>query len=136
MHTPTAVEIANLCDEIHHLAGEIRARQAKMATLLRDQASDFASLLREQEALAAIAEPESPGIEGWDRLTLTERRIAVLLIRSSLGHSELAQELHVSTNTVKTHARRIYHKLGIHSRAELRALGAVLQLSAQGVPVR
>jgi LuxR family transcriptional regulator, maltose regulon positive regulatory protein len=40
---------------------------------------------------------------------------------------EIANELSVSTSTVKTHMRNLYAKLGVHSRAEAvqsaRALG-------------
>jgi LuxR family maltose regulon positive regulatory protein len=40
---------------------------------------------------------------------------------------EIARELHVSHNTVKTHIRSLYTKLGAHGRAEAvgraRALG-------------
>jgi LuxR family maltose regulon positive regulatory protein len=40
---------------------------------------------------------------------------------------EIADELYVSVNTVKAHARHLYAKLGIHSRSEAvehaRALG-------------
>lgn len=42
-----------------------------------------------------------------------------------LSAPEIADELYVSTNTVKTHMRHLYAKLGTHRRAETiaRALG-------------
>jgi LuxR family transcriptional regulator, maltose regulon positive regulatory protein len=42
-----------------------------------------------------------------------------------LSAPEIAHELYVSTNTVKTHMRHLYAKLGTHRRAETiaRALG-------------
>ncbi|HEX6524358.1 MAG TPA: LuxR C-terminal-related transcriptional regulator [Streptosporangiaceae bacterium] len=50
---------------------------------------------------------------------LTEREQAVLsLLRTSLSVSEIARELYLSTNTVKTHKRAIYRKLGVSSRQE------------------
>jgi LuxR family transcriptional regulator, maltose regulon positive regulatory protein len=35
-----------------------------------------------------------------------------------LSAREIADELSVSTSTVKTHMRNLYTKLGVHSRAE------------------
>ncbi len=55
---------------------------------------------------------------------LTPREAEVLdLLRSGRSNAEIAQALHVSIETVRTHARRIYRKLGVKSRRELRALG-------------
>ena len=50
---------------------------------------------------------------------LTEREQAVLgLLRKSLSVSEIARELYLSGNTVKTHRRAIYRKLGVSTREE------------------
>ncbi len=50
---------------------------------------------------------------------LTEREMEVLrLLRTDLSVPEIAQELYISVNTVKTHVKRIYSKLGAHSRYE------------------
>jgi LuxR family maltose regulon positive regulatory protein len=50
---------------------------------------------------------------------LTERERAVLsLLRNSLSVSEVARQLYLSVNTVKTHKRAIYRKLGVSSRQE------------------
>ena len=40
------------------------------------------------------------------------------LLRTELSGPEMARELYVSVNTVKTHTKRIYDKLGAHSRYE------------------
>jgi LuxR family maltose regulon positive regulatory protein len=44
-----------------------------------------------------------------------------------LSRHEIANELHISPNTVKTHMRHLYEKLGTHRRSEAvqraRALG-------------
>ena len=50
-------------------------------------------------------------------LTSAERRL-LLLLPTHLGFREIADELIVSTNTVKTQARSIYRKLGVSSRSE------------------
>ena len=55
---------------------------------------------------------------------LTEREIDVLrLLQSSLSLSEIARELFISPNTVKTHAKAVYRKLGVGSRNEAVRIG-------------
>jgi LuxR family maltose regulon positive regulatory protein len=50
---------------------------------------------------------------------LTERELAVLaLLPSLLTAGEIAAEFTVSVNTVKSHLRSIYTKLGVSSRRE------------------
>jgi LuxR family maltose regulon positive regulatory protein len=50
---------------------------------------------------------------------LTEREVRVLrLLRGSLTHSEIAAELSLSPNTIKTHTRAIYRKLGVRTRED------------------
>jgi LuxR family maltose regulon positive regulatory protein len=50
---------------------------------------------------------------------LTEREVAVLrLLASPLSLREVGSALYVSLNTVKTHARGVYRKLGASSREE------------------
>lgn len=53
------------------------------------------------------------------RPDLTEREHEVLLLLQSwLTHTEIADKLFVSVNTVKSHARSIYWKLGVSCRRE------------------
>ena len=50
---------------------------------------------------------------------LTERQVRVLrLLRGSLTLSEIATELSLSPNTVKTHTQAIYRKLGVCTRED------------------
>jgi LuxR family maltose regulon positive regulatory protein len=50
---------------------------------------------------------------------LTERELEVLrLLQGSLSLGEIAGELYISPNTVKTHAKAVYRKLGVSSRTE------------------
>ena len=50
---------------------------------------------------------------------LTQREQAVLsLLRKSMSVNQIAQELFLSGNTVKTHRRAIYRKLGVRTREE------------------
>ncbi|HUV94069.1 MAG TPA: LuxR C-terminal-related transcriptional regulator [Anaerolineae bacterium] len=50
---------------------------------------------------------------------LSERESAVLrLLRTDLSSTGIAQVLHVSVNTVRSHQKSIYGKLDVHSRFE------------------
>ncbi|MDQ6805182.1 MAG: response regulator transcription factor [Actinomycetota bacterium] len=53
---------------------------------------------------------------------LTPREADVLeLLQSGRSNAEIAHALHVSVETVRTHASRVYRKLGVASRRELRS---------------
>jgi DNA-binding NarL/FixJ family response regulator len=66
-------------------------------------------------ATVEIAEPVGPEL-------LTAREGDVLeLLQSGRSNAEIAQALHVSIETVRTHTRRIYRKLGVRTRRELHA---------------
>lgn len=59
---------------------------------------------------------ERPTVEGLVE-ELTEREVAVLrYLPSQLSQREIAAELYVSLNTVKTHCKAIYRKLGVDGR--------------------
>jgi LuxR family transcriptional regulator, maltose regulon positive regulatory protein len=77
---------------------------------------------------AAEQEPARPDGLGNNRATtparplvdsLSERELDVLrLLGSDLGGPDIARELSVSVNTVRTHTRHIYAKLGVTTRRE------------------
>jgi LuxR family maltose regulon positive regulatory protein len=60
-------------------------------------------------------------------LSVQEQRVLRLFV-AGLSKPEIASELVVSTNTVKTHLQRIYRKLNITSRAEAREAAPRLHL--------
>jgi DNA-binding CsgD family transcriptional regulator/tetratricopeptide (TPR) repeat protein len=76
---------------------------------------------RAQDELRATgARPRRFALAGSEALTASERRVA-RLAASGLSNREIAQQLFVTVNTVESHLRHGYLKLGVHSRAELPA---------------
>jgi len=55
---------------------------------------------------------------GWASLTVAERDVATLAAEG-LTNAEIARNLFVSANTVKTHLSRVFAKLGVSSRRDL-----------------
>jgi LuxR family maltose regulon positive regulatory protein len=103
-----------------------------------------------EEARKAVARCEDPGILN-ERLVRSERGVKVAphprvsrtgggealseselsvlrLLRSELSQREIAGELHLSFNTIKTHTRNIYRKLDVAERAEAVARARELSL--------
>jgi DNA-binding CsgD family transcriptional regulator len=76
-------------------------------------------LARAEAELAATGERARKRREGdGGELTPQERRVAVL-VSDGLTNREVAARLFVSTNTVETHLRHVFQKLGVRSRTEL-----------------
>ena len=99
-----------------------------------------ASLLMEIRSLLAGRTP-APAAAGPQRLLepLRDSELRVLrYLPSDLTAPEIAAELHVSPNTVKTHMRTLYAKLGTHRRHEAveraRALGLLAPSARPRVP--
>jgi DNA-binding CsgD family transcriptional regulator len=79
--------------------------------------------LRQEMAAAGVRRKILPGYEekprsGWDALTPTEIKVAHL-IGSGHTNKQTADELSVSANTVGTHVRSVFAKLGVRSRVQL-----------------
>jgi DNA-binding CsgD family transcriptional regulator len=70
------------------------------------------------ELIASGARPRRTALTGSDSLTPSERRVS-RLAADGLSTPEIAQQLFVTVNTVESHLRRTYLKLGVHSREEL-----------------
>ncbi|GCE29312.1 hypothetical protein KDA_47960 [Dictyobacter alpinus] len=68
-------------------------------------------------------------IANVESLSSQEQRVLRLLV-VELSYLEIARELVVSINTVKTQVNSIYRKLNVHSRREARAVAQQLHLSS------
>ncbi len=122
------VMILTVSDKDEDLFGAIRAG-AKGYLLKNSEASQVLDAIRRlangeavlPPALAArvldefAAPPQAPE-------TLTEREIEIIrLVAQGLGNKEIATQLSLSENTVKTHVRHILDKLQLRSRSEAAA---------------
>ena len=78
------------------------------------------------EAVSALS-ADSVSLVLVEPLSQQEIRVLKLLV-AGLSNGEIARELVVSTNTVKTHVKSIYRKLNISSREEARMVAKELKL--------
>jgi NarL family two-component system response regulator LiaR len=64
-----------------------------------------------------------------ESLGITPRELEILeLIAAGLSNREIAERVHVSENTVKTHSSRVFDKLGARRRTQAVQLGKELRL--------
>jgi LuxR family maltose regulon positive regulatory protein len=110
---------------------------AQMAALLRESlpsVKEPALSLYIKSLLQLFSQETAlPPINDSDSLTLVEplspQEIRVLkLLAAGLSNGDIASELVVSINTVKTHVKSIYRKLNIRSRQEARVVVKELRL--------
>ncbi|QEU93311.1 response regulator transcription factor [Streptomyces kanamyceticus] len=86
----------------------VRAEDAHTATVLADEASATLAML------STRAPPEEAGAPG-----LTPSELVVLSkLPGTVPLRGIADELHVSLNTVRSHTRAVYRKLGVGSRTQ------------------
>ena len=81
--------------------------------------------------LLAGVEPEPTAAPSTLQEPLKERELAVLrFLSTNLTAAEIGNELFLSVHTVKTHMRKLYAKLDVHTRAEAVQQGRALGLLA------
>ena len=94
---------------------------------------------RHSSFLASIAEPESPVVDHWRAgahaddamfvVPLSARETDVLKLLAQLWtNEEIAADLFLSMNTVKTHIRSVFQKLSVSRRADAVRRGRALGL--------
>jgi DNA-binding CsgD family transcriptional regulator len=93
-------------DDYHRT--DARVYRAEVQRVMREAG------VRREKWSTAIARPDT----GWASLTEAERRVAVLIAEGHTNRSAAA-ELGLSVNTIGTHLRLVFTKLGIQSRVQL-----------------
>jgi DNA-binding CsgD family transcriptional regulator len=96
----------------HHPAGDESFRKA--LTIFQDLGAPLWAKKADRELSQS-----GPGFAA-DGLTETEHRVAKLVIQGRTNR-EVATAMFVTENTVQTHVRHIFQKLGVRSRTELAA---------------
>lgn len=106
--------------EVHAMLAQLRGRAGHLEPVLDTVLAGIAHVLEWQGAAANAASGLHPGVTtapsgGW----LTERELVVLRdLPSMMTLGEIAAAQGISLNTVKTHVRSIYAKLGASTRRE------------------
>jgi LuxR family transcriptional regulator, maltose regulon positive regulatory protein len=119
---------------LHPVPGLLQ-RQARQRTAHAALIAEILSLLAGRTLAPPPARPR-PLLEA-----LSDSEIRVLrYLPTNLPASQIAGELYVSNNTVRTHIRHVYAKLGTHTRAEAvtraRALGLLAPSPLRGQATR
>jgi len=115
---------------LHRAPGllERQARQRSAHAALIAEIRDLLSGNKPAPRSAALRPPLEP-------LSNSEMRV-LRYLPTHLSAPEIADELSVSTTTVKTHLRHLYAKLGVHRRAEAVESARALGLLAPSAPRR
>ena len=105
-------------------APDLLERQARQGTSHPALIADILSLLAGRQ-LARPAGPQPP----LEALSHSEIRV-LRYLPTNLTGPQIARELYVSHNTVRTHMRHLYEKLDTHTRADTVAQARALGLLA------
>jgi LuxR family maltose regulon positive regulatory protein len=110
------IELAHVHLALGDLAGA-RTLRREIDELLR-QRPDLGTLIGEAQALRTLLSKErDPGAPGASALTAAELRLLPLLC-THLSFPEIAAEMFLSPNTIKSQAYSLYRKLGVSSRSQ------------------
>jgi DNA-binding CsgD family transcriptional regulator len=109
-------------------AGQTTAAQSLLVETLAQHellaatswAARVRAALRNLGVRHGIRGPRRRPATGWESLTETEQVVAQL-IAEGLTNREVSRRLYISPNTVNTHLRHLFQKLGVSSRAGLAA---------------
>ena len=120
------IELARVHVALADLAGA-RTLMQEIDEMLRRRPG-LGTLVGEAETLRAqLADQHGSGVAGASALTAAELRL-VPLLSTHLSFPEIAAELLVSRNTIKTQVLAIYRKLGASSRSQAVARARALNL--------
>jgi ATP/maltotriose-dependent transcriptional regulator MalT len=110
--------------ELRRLDAGLAARLHRTAAQWHAGHGHFADAIKHAQAAGDMSQTARPGSPRRDESApppeaLSRAELRVLrYLPSNLSGSEISSELFVSPNTVRTHVRHIYAKLGVHRRSE------------------
>ena len=93
----------------------------------------FPELSRDADGALSRRASELEGIRHPDASLSARERMIVLLMSNGLSNKEIARELCIAPETVKSHAKSIFWKLTVRSRAQAVYRAAALGLIAISV---
>ncbi|MFN8197537.1 MAG: response regulator transcription factor [Nakamurella multipartita] len=126
-----------VCPSARVVAVGTRMDPAALSAAIAAGARGFVIL--EQNGDTALNGSSRSRRTGWDgrpiehrpSLAVTDRELQILRgMTDGFSNLEIAKQLFVSEDTVKTHARRLFRKLGANDRAHAVALGMRFELVA------
>lgn len=120
----TAIVMMTMAEDVDGVARAVNA--GARGYLVKDASrEELTTMVTQALADAATRALPRPGVEGAEGLpSLTERELQVLRGMSrGRSNAEIGKELYLSEDTVKTHARRLFRKIGAADRAQAAAKG-------------
>jgi LuxR family maltose regulon positive regulatory protein len=119
-----------------HPLPELLERHARQGTAHLALTRNIITVLGRSPAAPAVAAAEHTPDHAPDLLPepLSQAEARVLsFLQTSLSAPEIARELYVSVNTIRTHTRHLYDKLGAHRRLEAIDRARAVGLLAPGL---
>lgn len=118
----------DLPDEFRDAIAERKVDAVILKSCTGEQLVDALERVHRGERVSASEDSLFPA-----NATLTEREREVLaLLARGLSNSQIARELYVSTDTVKTHVRKVFSKLDVSNRTQAALLAAREGLTPRG----
>jgi LuxR family maltose regulon positive regulatory protein len=133
---------------LHHawvlvLLAQLRCRRGRVNAARADVAAARSELaeLADTGRVAAVAEDVEREIAAASARALSgdvidqpskSELVVLRMLDTDLSTREIAEQLHLSANTVRSHVRALYRKLGVRTRAEAVARADALGLLDQG----
>ncbi len=121
-----ATRIEEVQAAVRDLAVQCRAKGQRDLAEAAEDTTDLCERLQVEIADLFRRDPPQEQVDPLDVLTERETEVARLIAAEHPSNAELAQRLHISEKTVKTHVSNILRKLGVTQRS---AIGFVMQPS-------
>jgi LuxR family maltose regulon positive regulatory protein len=112
-HLAETVRLAEPEGSVQVVADEGAPMARLLAPLAKRRATPFLRRLLDAATTTRAVEPDQPGLAA----PLSARELDVLrLLDSALSGADIARELSISLNTMRSHTKAIFTKLGVTSR--------------------